>query len=110
MDKEKQPDKICCTICKKYKSISDYLKQVKQCIECRDATTAKRKAKKGTVESSKEGSNNNDNYNVIDIVEIFNYIKNKHKDVINYSLEDIIQEINEMQEIDVEEQSQEEEE
>ena len=83
-----------------------FFKQVKQCIECRDATTANQKGKKGTVEGSNKGSNNNDNNNVIDIVEIFIFIKAKHADGIYYSLEDVIQE---MQEIDVEEQSQEEE-
>ena len=98
LDKEPQQNKISCTRCKRYKDVTEYLKQVKTCIECREHQTNKRKEKKGentSVNSSNNG-NETDN-NIIDVVSLFAFIKNKHKDVFNYSLDSVIKEMREVQ-------------
>ena len=45
-DKQEQPDKICCSRCKKYYELDNFLKQVKQCQTCRNKAKYTRKSKK----------------------------------------------------------------
>ena len=49
------------------------------------------------VGSLENGSNNGDVTNIIDIVSLFSYLKNKHPNVIKYELKDVIKEMREVQ-------------
>ena len=101
-EKQPQAGKISCSRCKKYFDLTKILKQVKQCTDCRSKQTEIRRAKNGSVSSLEDGDNGSYNNNVIDIVELFNFLKSKHPTIISYTLEDVINEIQEAQEEETE--------
>ena len=107
--KTEKPNTNKCKKCKFYRPIEDYLRPLlKTCKRCRQQASDKRKQKKGEITEEGVEEENEDNI-VIYVGKLFLYLKNvKHPNVIDYSLQDVIQEIIQLEEGE-EEQSQEEE-